>query len=237
TDIAVLDVASRAVRNLTNEKDPTRSWSVVAWSGDGKTIYANRSNADGTIGEIYSIDVATGRAENLTPNSRAAISGYDLSPDGRTLLVSSNEKGGFDNVATLDIASKTLTWITDLKWEAGADGFSPDGKWLTYSVNEDGRLDAYIAPVAGGAPRQLAIPSGVNFLTGRPSPFSPDGKRLLDMHQSSTDLPDLWVYDLATNRAHQLTHSSVASLDATPLPASQLVHYRSFDGTTISAFL
>ena len=237
TDIGILDLSTKAVRNLTNEKDPTRSWGAVAWTRDGSTIFANRSNADGTIGEIYRIDTATGRAENLTPNSKSASFASSLSPDGRTLLITSNEKGGYENVALLDVASKAVTWITDLKWEAGSNDFSPDGKWIAYVINEDGRQEAYVAPSAGGAPKQLAIPAGLNSLVGRPSTFSPDGSRLLVVHQSATEVADFWIYDLATGRARQLTHSAIASLDATPLPPSQIVHYKSFDGATISAFL
>ncbi len=237
TDVAILDLTTKAVRNLTHEKSPDRSWSVAAWSRDGKTLIANRSNADGTIGEINRIDVASGQAENLTPNSQSAIFASALSPDGTTILLTSNEKGGYDNVALLDVASKKMTWVTDLQWEASASGFSPDGKWLTFTVNEDGREETYVESVSGGAPRQLAIPSGVNAPTGRPTAFSPEGDRILISHQSSTQPGDLWVYDFARNRATQLTHSSIASLDATPLPQSQIVHYKSFDGTMISALL
>ena len=237
TDVAVIDLATKAVRNLTNEKDQTRSWNVTTWTTDGKTLFANRSNPDGTIGEIYRIDAATGAAENLTPNSRVSIGASAVSPDGKTLLVTSNEKGGYDNVGLLDVASKKLTWITDLKWEAGSVNFSPDGKWLTYIVNEDGRTDVYISSTSGGVSRKLTVPVGVNSLSGRPTAFSPDGNRLLVAHQSATEPADFWVYDLGSNRATQLTHSAIASLDATPLPPSQLVHYKSFDGTIISAFL
>jgi len=238
TDIGILDLSTKAVRNVTNEKDPTRSWGTVAWTRDGSTLYANRSNADGTLGEIYRIDLASGRMENLTPNSKVAVFASALSPDGKTLLITSNEKGGYDNVALLDVASKAITWVTDLKWEASSDDFSPDGKWITYSINEDGQQQVYLAPAAGGgAPRQLAVPVGLNSLVGRPTAFSPDGGRLLVVHQSSTEVADYWIYDLTTGRARQLTHSAIASLDATPLPPSQIVHYKSFDGATISALL
>ena len=44
TDVAVLDVAPKTVRNLTNEKAADRSWSAFAWSRDGKTIYATRAD-------------------------------------------------------------------------------------------------------------------------------------------------------------------------------------------------
>jgi len=57
------------------------------------------------------------------------------------------------------------------------------------------------------------------------------------VHQSSTQVPDFWIVDLASGKASQLTHSAVASLDAAALPQSQIVHYKSFDGTMISALL
>ncbi|HMC22799.1 MAG TPA: S9 family peptidase, partial [Thermoanaerobaculia bacterium] len=187
--------------------------------------------------EIYTVDVATGRTNNLTPNSKVRITANSISPDDKTLLVTSNEKGGYDNIALLDIPSKNLKWVTDLKWEADAGDFSPDGKWLTYSVNEDGRDDSYIASVAGGPARKLAMPVGVNTFIGRPSTFSPRGDRLLLRHQSGTQTNDFWIYDVAADRATQITHSAITSLDATPLPPSQIVHYKSFDGTMVSAFL
>ena len=108
-----------------------------------------------------------------TSRSKVRITAQAFSPDDKTILVTSNEKGGFDNVALLDVASQNLRWVTDLKWEAEAADFSPDGKWLTYSVNEDGRADAYLAPLSGGAGRKLPIPIGLNTFIGRPAAFSP----------------------------------------------------------------
>jgi len=233
----VINLATKSVRNLTNEKSADRFWVPVGWSRDGKFVVANRLKADFTIAEVYSIDTATGQMNNLTPDSKVRITASSLAPDDKRILVTSNEKGGYDNVALLDIVSKKLTWITDLKWEADGGDFSPDGKWMTYFVNEDGRDDTYIANATGGAPRKLAMPPGVTTSTGRPNAFSPRGDRMLLRHQSGTQTNDIWIYDVATDRATQLTHSTVASLAAAPLPPSQIVHYKSFDGTVISAFL
>jgi len=124
-----------------------------------------------------------------------------------------------------------------VKWQADASDFSPDGKWVTYSINEDGRADAYIAPASGGTARKLSMPPGLTTVTGRPSAFTPGGDRLLLRHQSGTQTNDFWIYDLASDGATKITESAIASLAATPLPESQLVHYKSFDGTIISAFL
>jgi len=51
---------------LTHEQQPGYSWQVVTWSSDDKTIYASRVNPPFTDADIYRIDVATGKAENLT---------------------------------------------------------------------------------------------------------------------------------------------------------------------------
>jgi len=58
-----------------------------------------------------------------------------------TLLITSNQKNGYQNVALLDVTTKKLTWVTDTKWDADSGDFSPDGKSLTYLINADGRTD------------------------------------------------------------------------------------------------
>ena len=238
TDVAVMDWNTRAVRNLTNETTPDHLWSGHVWSPDGKAVYATRINAGFTDASVYRIDAASGQKEELTRHegqSRTSVSA--ISPDGKTLLVTADRPGGYPNVGLLDAATKKLTWVTDLKWEADAGEFSPDGKRFTYVVNEDGRTDGYLAETPTGKGTKLSLPPGLNGFSGNPSAFSADGKRVLVSHQSSTQPGDLWVYDPAGRHATQLTFSAIASLAAAKLPPSELVHYKSFDGKIISAFL
>jgi len=182
--------------------------------------------------------VSSGSLENVTPHQGEIIySVSSVSPDGRTLLVTSNEKGGYENVALIDVATQKLTWVTDLKWEAEAGNFSPDGKSFTYTVNEDGRTDLYLVDRVTLHTEKLALPAGINSTVGTPSAYSSAGDRLLLSHQSSIEPLDYWVYDLTRREAQQLTFSALAGLNPSRLPASQLVHYRTFDGKIISAFL
>jgi dipeptidyl aminopeptidase/acylaminoacyl peptidase len=238
TDIALLDWSTRKVRNLTLEETKDHGWSSYVWSRDGETLFADRGNSGDTDSDIYRIDVASGKTTNLTPHKGDVM--YHVaaaSPDGRTLLVSSNEQSGYSNVALLDAATKKLTWVTHLRWDAGPETFSPDGKTFTYTVNQDGRTDVYLADTATRQGRKLSILPGLNFFLGNPTPYAPDGTRLLVSHQGSKQPGDIWVYDLATRVAHQLTFSAIASLKPDNLPQSQVVHYQSFDGTVISAFV
>ena len=237
-DIAIVDWNSHAVRNLTQEKSPDRVWGGVLWSADGKFIYATRGNVGDTDSDVYRIAIANGEQENLTKHEgdhRTAVSA--LSPDGRRLLVTSDKPGGFPNVAEIDIATKKLTWVTDLKWEAESANYSPDGKQFTYVVNEDGRIDDYLADSATLKGTKLNLPPGLNSYTGNPTTFSPDGKSLLVVHTSSTQPVDIWVYDIARRESRQLSFSAIASLTTAKIPPSQLVHYRSGDGKIISAFV
>jgi len=243
-NIALMDWATRKVTLLTHESTPNHLWQSVAWSPDGKTLYANRLEVSFTDADIYAIDVASGKTTNLTEHTGQALNtGSSLSSDGKTLLITSNQKSGYQNVALLDlaekkdIAGKNLTWVTDTKWEASAGDFSPDGKHFTYAINADGRADVFMGDVAALKSEKIPIGGGVNGFGAFPNSFSSSGDRLLLSHESSVEPVDFWIYDLPSRKAKQLTYSAIASLNSAPRPPSQIVSYRSFDGKMISALL
>ena len=237
-DIALLDWSTHQVHKLTNEQQPGYSWNVVAWSNDDKTIYAGRVNPPFTDADIYSVDVPTGKLRSLTSHQGTIrYLGSSLSPDGGTLLLSSDAKNGYMNAALLDVATKKVTWVTDLKWETFAGNFSPDGRKYSYVVNEDGLTDAYLADRSTNRAEKVDLPHGLNLFSGNPNEFAPQSDRVIVSHEASNQPGDLWVYSLTSRHADQLTFSAIASLRATPLPASQIVHYKSFDGKIISALL
>jgi dipeptidyl aminopeptidase/acylaminoacyl peptidase len=237
-DIALLDWTTHKVRKLTNEPQPGYLWSVVAWSKDNKTIYATRVNPPFTDADVYRINVATGAAENLTPHQGTIrYLASSLSPDGSTLLLSSDAKGGYLNVTLLDVATKKLAWVTETKWEAYSGSFSPDGKSFTYTMNENGLTDAYLVDRATNKAEKLDLSHGLNGYSGNPTEFAPQSDRLIVSHEASNQPGDFWIYNIAKRHTEQLTFSTIASLRATPLPASQIVHYKTFDGKIITALL
>jgi dipeptidyl aminopeptidase/acylaminoacyl peptidase len=237
-DIALLDWTTRKLTMLTQESTPNHLWQSVAWSPDGKTLYANRLEVSFTDADVYAVDVASRKTTNLTAHQGQVLNtASSLSKDGTKLLVTSNAKGGYQNVAILDIAHKKLAWITDTKWEASSGDFSPDGKHFTYGINADGRTDLYLEDTATLSAERIAIPAGRNGFAAYPNSFSPSGERLLISHESSVQPGDFWVYDWGQKQTKQLTYSAIASLSSAPRPASQIVSYKTFDGKTISAFL
>lgn len=237
-DIALLDWSTRKVRMLTHEQQPGYAWNVVAWSSDDKTIYASRVDPPYTDADVYRIDVATGKMENLTAHKGTIrYLGSSLSPDDKTLLLTSDAKGGYMNVALLDVATKKVAWVTDLKWEVSAGNFSPDGTRFSYIVNEDGVIDSYVVDRSTNRADKIDLPHGLNAFSGDPNEFALQSDRVIVSHEASNQPSDLWVYNLRTRHADQLTFTAIASLRATPLPPSQIVHYKSFDGKIITALL
>ena len=237
-NLELLDWATHKVTPITHEETPNHSWNSVAWSADGKTLYANRVEISFTDADVYAIDIASGQATNLTPHKDKSLNlASAVSPDGRTLLITSDQKGGYQNVALLDVASKKLTWVTDTKWEANSGDYSPDGKSFTYGLNADGLNDVYLVDAGTLQAKRIALAAGLNTLPGYPASYSPQGDRMLVSHQSSVQPEDYWVYDVKTGKTDRLTYTAIASLSAAAIPESQIVHYKTFDGKVISAVM
>jgi dipeptidyl aminopeptidase/acylaminoacyl peptidase len=235
-EIAVMDMATRQVRVLHKELTSDNRWSVAAWTPDSRAVIANRSDVGSTTGSIWKLGV-DGTATQLTSAaSKARISAADISADGRLLSISSNAKGGQDQAALMDIKDGKLTWLSPSPWEQTAGDFSPDGATVLFASNVDGRLDLMSFNLQGGQVIKAPVPDGFNVAaSNNASSFAKDG-RLLVLHEGSNTPTDLWVLDRA-GKASRLTNLSLASLDPARLPTSRIVHYKSEDGTVISAVM
>lgn len=236
-NIAVMDFASRQVRQLTHEPTKDHSWSIAAFSHDSRSILANRTNAAGTQSEAWMIDVASGAQTRLTPPQKDNLA-TDLSPDGRYVALRTENEAGVHQAALLDLGDKSLRLLKPDLWPQGTGHFSPDGRLLTFNSDVDGRTSLHRYDMASGKSEELRLPDGVNDEeSDDQTPFSPDGPRFVAGHQASNTPFDYWIVDAQSGAARQLTRLGLASIDPARLPKAQIVHYKSFDGTVISALL
>jgi dipeptidyl aminopeptidase/acylaminoacyl peptidase len=238
-EIDVYDMIMREVKHITSNTPQDKGNYNPIWSKDGKYIVYTQEQAKGTDSNIFIADLASGQSTLLTPHDGEQLfSANDLSPDGKSVLLTSNATNGYENIGLLSIATKKITWLTKDTWEIRAHNFSPDGKHLVFSANVDGNENIYLHDLATGKSTQLPIATGVNEPAGGHSAFSPDGLRVLFIHNGPTAPSDLWTYDLAKNKSQQITHSLLAGIRSEDLVEPYLIHYPSRDGKwTISAFL
>ncbi len=244
-EIDVYDTVLRQAKHLTTGTANDRMNVSPIWSHDGRFIVYTQEQSKGTDSNIFLADVGSAKSTLLTPHDgERRYSANDISPDGSKILITSNAGNGYDNVGLLSVASKTIDWLTQDKWEISGEHFSPDGRILLYTANVDGNSEIYLHNLTSGKATALPLPKGVNYVSGNPSPFTRDGSRLLYNHNGPTAAGDLWVASLANHtgeekiRSSQLTHSLVGGLRSENMVEPALVHYPSKDGRwTISAFV
>jgi dipeptidyl aminopeptidase/acylaminoacyl peptidase len=235
SDVAVMEWKTGNVRLLTHEQDPKGTWSIDAWSLDGRYLYATRT-VEREDSDVYRIDVSSGAAEKLTSHSgKVLLTMSDVSPDGKMLLLTSNEKDGYSNVALMELATKTMRWVTDTQWETSSGKFSPRGDSFTYTLNADGRTTIEFVDAKTLKVSDHGVPVGLNSDAVSPTGFRRDGAYLF-AHQDSTHAANLYLLTPG-GVLSQITHVESGARASVVVPGSQLITYKSFDGRMISAYL
>lgn len=233
TNIAVLDVATGKVRALTAEPVQSWRWSPVAWVDNDRAMIVNRDNADGSVAEVWRIDVASGKATQLLAKADTVYDASDATADGKSIAVTTNEGTGQLHAMVYDSVTKKLRGLKPTPWEQTSASISPDGSTMLTGTGINGRQDLAVVNLATFEERPLPLPPGINYPTGS-QPFSPDGSRVMVEHSGADTPTDLFSIDVNTGKTVKLTNFAMASLTPEHLPKSTIVTYKSFDGTLVS---
>jgi len=149
--VAVFDVATRSM-SLVYEMDQTVE--APNWSRDGKHLLVN------TGGNLYRL------ALGVTPASLEKIElgegGYrcnndhDYSPDGRLIAFSASSAASRQSQVYVAKADGSGVKLLTPAAPSYFHGWSPDGKWLAFVGQRNGKFELYRVPVEGGAGGILA---------------------------------------------------------------------------------
>ena len=178
------------------------------WSPDGTKIVFQRA-ADGVIGNLFVLDVASGRVEQIThlPSVKAGLNymAPAFSADGRSVLftmpsdVASSHGGQLEwDLWTAPASGGDATLL--LK-NAGFADVEPNGDSITFvSLRSDGKGDptfgdVYVAKSDGSGARKLA--DGETLLPR----WSPDGSEIAFVDMGK---PGTFVVDVATGDAQKV---------------------------------
>ncbi|HEY6097272.1 MAG TPA: hypothetical protein VIU83_04395, partial [Candidatus Deferrimicrobium sp.] len=125
-----------------------------------------------------------------------------FSPDGK-LIAFRALKGGTSDIYGYDIASKTITDLTqDNAFDFGP-AFSPDGKWLYYSSSRGTKLKIF--RLNPGAPETREQVTYGDWNDEDPS-LSPDGKRLFITSDRDQGIYNIYSINLDTGETLQHTN-------------------------------
>ncbi len=232
---------------VVNANDPTSArmvsqfegggWSVSDWSPDGKQLLvANYVSAAESY--VWLVDVTSGKKELLTPKPGAETAAYSnarFSKDGKSVYLTSDQDSEFQRLANLDLASRKTTVLTpSLNWDVGEFDLSKDGRWIAFEANEDGISVLHVLDTKTNQEVSVPkIPVGViGGLEWRKN------SRELGFSLSTAIQPyDAYSLDMASGKIDRWTFSETGGLNTSSFAQPQLIHWKSWDVRSISAFL
>ncbi|MCS7168477.1 MAG: S9 family peptidase [Gemmatales bacterium] len=206
----------------------------VSFSPDGRSVLVSRPESNYNQ-DLYLLDLSTKQARHLTPHQgHAQYESPRFSPDGKFIYCVSTH-GGRDllALARIELSTGKLEYIHESPHEIEAVELALRGPWLAWLENQDGRSVLVCAHRENLTKRfSPHLPLG----TISQLEFSPDGSKLAFVFNGPRYNPDIWLLDLNTQQAKQLTFSSRAGIPFSTLVEPELVRYKSFDGLTIPAW-
>mgnify|MGYP001673047667 CR=1 FL=1 len=190
----------------------------LSWSPDGKTLaYSSRKKTGmeyslSTNTDIYLYDLASGQTRNITEG----MGGYDthprFSPDGRRISWISMERDGYEadlkRLFVQDLKTGQKTFLTD--------GFEYDVDELQWAANSQSlfflstkHAEAQLWEIALKGRKIRQITTGMHDYTS----LDVQGGKILAGRQSYIEPTDLYLVDVKTGAAKQLTAENKSTLD------------------------
>jgi Tol biopolymer transport system component len=167
------------------------------WTPDGKSLVYN------TNGRLVRFDLESKTRTTIDTGSATANNNdHVLSFDGRQMGISNHspEHGGRSIVYTLPVEGGKPRQVTPTG-PSYLHGWSPDGTWLVYTGDRDGKLDIYKISVDGGEEVQLTTSAGLDD----GAEFTPDGKWIY-FNSSRSSRMQLWRMRPDGSQQEQVTN-------------------------------
>jgi dipeptidyl aminopeptidase/acylaminoacyl peptidase len=194
-------------------------------------ISLKRTDARRTIDTIqrYGIDMET-TVLNFDPETVYGVPQW--LPDEAAFFFITNEDSEFKHVTRFSLRDKKYASVIKPNWDVVDIDISKSGAYLSVIVNEEGykKLAIFDPRDIDAAPRRFPFDQ-VSSIT-----FSQDEHYAACTVGDARHTTDIWVIDMKTGKAKQLTES-FQGVPSEVLADPELIHFKSFDGLEIPAFI
>jgi len=240
-DVWVMSIDDPQNTKLILESPDGSWWGAVDWTEDDDKVlmqnYISIANS-----KAYIVDLNTQKKTLLlgkkdAPSVNSALA---FDKDDKGIFFITNQYGEFNQLAYYNIATTEVTVISkEISWDVDGFSISEDSKKAAFVVNENGYSSLYLLnPKSFAFKKVTSLPIG---LIGSMQ-FSKDNRSLgltLNTYQSPSDtyVLDLQYNSLRYGKLTRWTYSEVGGLDTSKFVEPELIHYESFDGRKIPAFI
>jgi Tol biopolymer transport system component len=209
-DIWIYDIRRGTLTRLTFEAGDNSS---PVFSPDGQRIAFLRLK-DGNFSILVKPADGSRSEETLLPPQSFRSVPFSWSPDGKILAYMRIGRTGKGEIWVLPLEGEHKPQLVlASQFDNRSPAFSPDGKYLAYSSNENGRNEVYVMPFRGGSGKWQISTNG-----GRGTYWQRDGKQLLYMESGN-----IMGVDIATQPTFH------ASTPGVIVPAKAMGNLAGFD--------
>jgi len=211
-------------------------WSPFDFSPDGNKILA-LEEISANESYLWVIDAQSGEKALITPKGAEKISylGGRFSKDGKGVYTTTDRDSEFHRLAYIDLGNLQHTYLTaSIPWDIEEFDLSDDGQKIAFVANEDGFGVLHLYDVASKTEKPVAnLPKGlVERVHWRRHSHE------LGFNIDSARSPaDVYSFDTDGGKLERWTFSETGGLNTSRFSEPELIHWKSWDGKSISGFL
>lgn len=227
-DIHLGDIRNAGTSSALLEKEG--SWVPIEWSPDDtkllvvKLVSANENYP-------YIMDVSTRALTQINPGKeKISYAAQTWARDGKGIYLASDEGTEFKHLRYYDLATGKMTVLSaDIPWDVEGITTSRDGRYLAFTVNEDGVTKIHLRTLPDM--KEITL---TDFPVGLVSSldFSYDNRKLGLVMSTPRTPGDVFALDLSTRKLERWTQSEVGGLDSDAFAVPELIRYETFDKTS-----
>lgn len=241
-DIWIMDPSNPDDAKIALASKDGSWWGPTEFSTSGSRLLAS-NYVSITNSSIHLVDLDSGASQPLAGGAENPSVNYPVAFDDANdaFWLITDQGSEFAQLAwqSLQPGSKPQIISSDIPWNVTDAVISEDRSKFAFVTNEDGRSQVYLMDVATREYRRVdSLPIGLAFGLI----FSPDGSRLgltLNTTQTPSDSFVLHLGDepLSYGALVRWTESEIGGLNSSAFRSPELIHYTSFDGRKIPAWV
>jgi len=214
-----------------------KDWLTVGgWSpsDDRLVLHEMHSNRDH---DLYVLDLESGESTHVTADHEGEVRYGSVAwhPNGDSLYVTTDYERDTLALQTLDPETGDLSLVEDGgDWNVSSVSVDHDSGTVAVVRNVDGYSDLTLRDVADWSAYETPdLPEGV--LMGLS--FGPDGEEIAAAVSGPTENTNVHVFETESGESTRWTDAATAGIPKESFTEPELVHFDSFDGLEVPAFL
>lgn len=208
----------------------------VDFNSDGTKLIVGKYNS-ASFSQLFEVTLSTGDLREITPKGEEwSFDPVGYTADDRSFLVNANYRSDLKTVYSIDLGNGKLSpVVSDLKGhETDFAGLNDERTVLAVGINEDGYRTLHLRRTSDYGP--MKTPKMEKGIVGNID-FS--AKHMLYSLNNANTPGVVYRWDMTRpdEPGVALTLADTQGIDVSKFRLPELVHYPSFDGTKIPAFL